>query len=62
MDMNVPRVSPFDDMRHVLDLMDQKDLWTLPVVHRNKFMGMISKGTILNQYRKELIVQTCLEV
>jgi len=62
MDMNVPRVSPFDDMRHVLDLMDQKDLWTLPVVYRDKFMGMICKGTILNQYRKELIVQTYLEV
>jgi CIC family chloride channel protein len=55
---NVPRVSPFDDMKDVLELMDQTRLWSLPVVHRNKFLGMVSKGTILDRYRKELIVQT----
>jgi CIC family chloride channel protein len=58
MDVHVPRVSPFDDMKAVLDLMDQTHSWSLPVVQRNKFLGMVSKGTILDRYRKELIVQT----
>jgi CIC family chloride channel protein len=58
MDVNVPRVSPFDDIKDVLDLMDRTGLWSLPVVRRNKFLGMVSKATILDRYRKELIVQT----
>ena len=57
MDAHVPRVSPFDDMKDVLELMDQTHVWSLPVVRRNKFLGMVSKGTILDRYRKELIVQ-----
>ena len=58
MDVHVPRVSPFDDMKDVLELMDQTHSWSLPVVRGNKFLGMVSKGTILDRYRKELIVQT----
>ena len=58
MDTNVPRVSPFDDMKDVLALMDETHAWSLPVVSKNKFLGMVSKGTILDRYRKELIVQT----
>jgi CIC family chloride channel protein len=62
MDTRIPRVSPFDDMKEVLELMDQRHAWSLPVVHRNKFLGMVSKGTILDRYRKELIVQSYKEV
>jgi CIC family chloride channel protein len=62
MDTHIPRVSPFDDMKEVLELMDQRHAWSLPVVHRNKFLGMVSKGTILDRYRKELIVQSYKEV
>ncbi|MDY6838619.1 MAG: chloride channel protein [Thermodesulfobacteriota bacterium] len=58
MDVNVPRVAPFDHMKDVLQLMDETHSWSLPVVRRDKFMGMVSKGTILDRYRKELIVQT----
>ena len=58
MDVNVPRVSPFDDIKDVLELMDQTRLWSLPVVRRKNFLGMVSKGTILDRYRKELMVQT----
>jgi CIC family chloride channel protein len=62
MDVHVPRVTPFDDMKEVLELMDQTHSWSLPVVHRNRFLGMVSKGTILDRYRKELIVQSYQEV
>ncbi len=58
MDIHVTTVSPFDDMKEVLAVMDQTHLRSLPVVHRNKFLGMVSKVTILDRYRKELIVQT----
>ena len=58
MDVNVPSVSPFDDMKDVLDLMDQTHSRSLPVVQGKKFLGMVSKATILDRYRKELIVQT----
>lgn len=55
---DVAHVSPFDDVRDVLELMDKTRSWSLPVVHRNKFLGMVSKGSILDRYRKELVVQS----
>jgi CIC family chloride channel protein len=30
----------------------------MPVVSNGRFLGMISKATLLDQYRKELRVQT----
>lgn len=62
MDVDVPCVSPFDDMRDVLRIMDQSHRWSLPVVYEDKFLGMVSKGTILDRYRKELIVQSYQDV
>jgi CIC family chloride channel protein len=62
MDINVPRLSPFDDIKDVLELMDQTDSQSLPVVYRNRFLGMVSKVTILDRYRKELMVQSYREV
>ncbi len=47
-----------DHLPEVLGLMDRHRKFTLPVVDNERFVGMISKGTLLNQYRKELIVQT----
>jgi CIC family chloride channel protein len=38
--------------------MDIKNLFSMPVVMNNRFVGLISKATILDQYRKELMVQT----
>lgn len=56
--LQIPHVSPFDDLRDILDLMDRTRSWSLPVVHRKKYLGMVSKGSILDQYRKELVVQS----
>jgi CIC family chloride channel protein len=38
--------------------MDRWNLFSMPVVSNARFLGMVSKATILNQYRKELMVQT----
>lgn len=47
-----------DDVSDVLKIMDAKQLFSMPVISNNRFVGMISKGTLLDQYRKELMVQT----
>ncbi len=58
MDINVQTVALDDDLTEILDIMDINHLYSMPVVADNKFAGMISKATLLNQYRKELMVQT----
>lgn len=58
MDTDVDIVQPDEDLPAVLQRMDAKRLFSMPVVANDKFVGMISKATLLDQYRKELIVQT----
>ncbi len=58
MNTDVDTVAPDDDLSKVLDHMDAHRLYSLPVVADNCFVGMISKATLLDQYRKELMVQT----
>jgi CIC family chloride channel protein len=58
MDAQVEAVSPEDDVVEVLQRMDAKGLFNMPVVSNHRFIGMISKSTLLDQYRKELMVQT----
>jgi len=58
MDTRVETVHPDDDLADVLRHMDANRLFTLPVVAGGRFIGMVSKATLLDQYRKELMVQT----
>jgi CIC family chloride channel protein len=58
MDDRVETVAPADDLTHVLERMDALGLFNMPVVAEQRFMGMVSKSTLLDQYRKELMVQT----
>ena len=58
MDTHVEVVHPDDDLYEILYHMDQKRLFSMPVVANNRFIGLISKATILDKYRKELMVQT----
>jgi CIC family chloride channel protein len=51
-------ISLEDDLSEVLKLMDDKNLFSLPVISNKKFIGMISKATILNKYRTELMTQS----
>ena len=48
-----------EDLNDVLQLMDEKNLFSLPVISNKRFIGMISKATLLDRYRQELRVQTC---
>jgi len=58
MNQNVDVVHFEDDLPKILRIMDIKNLYSMPVVANGRFMGMISKATLLDQYRKELMVQT----
>jgi CIC family chloride channel protein len=58
MKTGVPVATPQDDLSHVLEKMDAHRLYSIPVVSNHRFVGMISKATLLDQYRKELRVQT----
>ena len=58
MDTNVSIASVYDDLSEILRKMDVDGVPSMPVVSDNRFLGMISKATVLDQYRKELMVQT----
>jgi CIC family chloride channel protein len=58
MNPNVETVLPDADLTEVLRKMDSQRLFSMPVVANNRFVGMISKATLLDKYRKELMVQT----
>ena len=51
-------VSLKDNMTGILDKFDATNSWSLPVVEGGEFLGLISKATILDHYRKELKAQT----
>ena len=58
MDTQIDTVHPEDDLNDVLKKMDTGRLFSIPVVANGRFVGMLSKATLLDQYRKELRVQT----
>lgn len=54
-----PDVVHYDDnLADVLEAMDAKNRFSMPVVSNNRFVGMVSKATLLDKYRDELNVQT----
>ena len=57
-DSAVPRIVPDSPLDEVLATMDRAGLFVLPVVEAEQWVGFVSKGSLLDYYRKELIVQT----
>lgn len=58
MDHKVASVTYGDDLTRVLATMDAEGVFSMPLVVNRRFVGMISKATLLDKYRKELMVQT----
>lgn len=58
METDVAKAYPDSDLNDILREMDTLNLYSIPVIADGRFVGMISKATILDQYRKELLVQT----
>jgi CIC family chloride channel protein len=60
MQSHLTRVSIDDSVIDILDKFDRSGAFSLPVVKGDQFMGLISKATLLDHYRKELKAQTDL--
>ncbi len=58
MSAGVETVDIDDDLAEVLDRMDDTGSFSMPVVTNRRFVGMLSKATLLDKYRKELMLQT----
>ena len=58
MDRSVLTVNLDDDVSEVLRQMDVYNLFSMPVVSNGRYVGMVSKATFLDKYRKELMVQS----
>ena len=43
-----------DNMRNIIKKFDETATWTLPVIHDQRFVGFMSKSSILNRYRQLL--------
>lgn len=57
MNTKVNCVSPDDDLSEVMKRFESTNSWSLPVVQEGKFLGLISKATLLDHYRRELMIQ-----
>lgn len=58
METGVETVEVDEELSEVLDRMDANRLFSMPVVSNNRFVGMVSKATLLDKYRNELMLQT----
>jgi len=47
-----------DNLIVAMEKFDQTSAWSLPVLNKDTFIGMISKSQLLNAYRNELIKQS----
>lgn len=56
-DDSIPIVGPEDALKTTLQVMEEKHAFSLPVVERGHFLGLISKATLLDHYRKEIVAQ-----
>ncbi|HEY9046899.1 MAG TPA: chloride channel protein [Ohtaekwangia sp.] len=48
-------IEPNENLHTILKKFDDTNQWNLPVVENNKYLGFLSKSSILTQYREELL-------
>jgi len=59
MNSDLPRIRHDDSLLHAMEVFEEVGAWVLPVVDENEvFLGTLSKSTLFDNYRRELIVQT----
>ena len=57
MDTEMPIIHPDDALHDVINIMDENSAFSLPVVEHGRFLGLISKATLLDHYRREMAAQ-----
>ena len=55
---NLPVISLNEPINAALDKFETSKVWSLPVVDGNRFLGMLSKSTLFDHYRRELQIQS----
>ncbi len=55
---NLPVISLNEPISAALDKFETSKVWSLPVVEGDKFLGMLSKSTLFDHYRRELQIQS----
>ena len=48
-------IDPNDKMEDVMKKFNESKAWNLPVIKDSKYVGFVSKSTIFNAYRSELV-------
>ena len=57
MDPDVPRIPLDASLADAMDVFEQAGAWVLPVVDGTRFAGLLSKSSLFDHYRRELIAQ-----
>jgi len=55
---NLPVISLNEPINAALDKFETSRVWSLPVVEGDRFLGMLSKSTLFDHYRRELQIQS----
>jgi CIC family chloride channel protein len=59
MDATAPRIGAGDSLLRAMEVFELRGAWVLPVVDdAGRFLGTLSKSTLFDRYRNELILQT----
>jgi CIC family chloride channel protein len=57
MDPEVPRIPLDASLADAMDVFEQAGAWVLPVVDGERFAGLLSKSSLFDHYRRELLAQ-----
>ena len=54
----LPKIDLNEPISQALEKFEQSSAWSLPVVEEERFLGMLSKSTLFDHYRKELQIHS----
>lgn len=57
MDPDVPRIPLDASLADAMDVFERAGAWVLPVVEGKRFAGLLSKSSLFDHYRRELVAQ-----
>jgi CIC family chloride channel protein len=57
MDPDVPRIPLDASLADAMDVFEKAGAWVLPVVDGKRFAGLLSKSSLFDHYRRELLAQ-----
>ncbi len=55
---DLPFIEASESALSAIQKFESSGAWSLPVIEDGRFVGMMSKSTLFDRYRRELIVHT----